>query len=59
MTPKSNYEKTTDALLVLIKTPHIKTYLQQNDPKALEQAEEALKDYNKELAKHLNNNIID
>ncbi len=31
------------ALMVLVKTPHIRAYLKQKDPKALNQAEEALK----------------
>jgi hypothetical protein len=32
----------TKALMVIIKTPHIKAYLEQHDPKALEQATAAV-----------------
>lgn len=34
-----------DALLVVVLTPHIKTYLIQHDPKALEQARNALQTF--------------
>lgn len=33
------------ALMVFLKTPHILAYLKENDPKALEQAEKAVKGY--------------
>ena len=31
-----------NALQVLVLTPHIRAYLEENDPKALEQAKEAI-----------------
>ena len=40
MDPKT--KAIVDALLVVVLTPHIKTYLIQHDPKALEQARNAL-----------------
>jgi hypothetical protein len=36
--------KTTNALQVLVLTPHINAHLMQHDPKALEQAITALRD---------------
>jgi hypothetical protein len=44
-------EKTNNAiraLAVIIKTDHIRTYLEQHDPQALEQAEAALNAFNEE-----------
>lgn len=35
-------QKRADALMVLVRTPHIRAYLAAADPKALEQAEKAL-----------------
>jgi hypothetical protein len=37
----------TDALNVMVHTPHIREYLKANDPKALEQAEKALDAWSK------------
>lgn len=33
------------ALAVMVRTPHIRAYLEQNDPMALRQAEQALAEY--------------
>jgi hypothetical protein len=41
MTPN---QKVIAALQVLVLTPHIRGYLERSDPKALQQAREALRD---------------